>query len=176
MSIADNMVSEIFKHDKELPVVLIEIIKQKLGISIGEFSEKSGIPSSTLYKILSGERDPNLRTFRRILNTVGELEDGCMKKNKKFIAVVCSRGCLDVLEKTTLDTGRDIFDIKEYAVTSMEEAMIAAIQAEKDDASAIVCAPIVSSTVEKVVNIPVATIKPKLSIASAIELAAKKTN
>ena len=175
MSIADNMVAEIFKHDKELPVVLTETIKQKLGISIGEFSEKSGIPSSTLYKILSGERDPNLRTFRRILNTVGEVEDGCTKKNKKFIAVVCSRGCLDVLEKTTLDTGRDIFDIKEYAVTSMEEAMIAAIRAEKDDASAIVCAPIVSSTVEKVVNIPVATIKPKLSIASAIELAAKKT-
>ncbi|RZN15876.1 MAG: helix-turn-helix domain-containing protein [Methanosarcinales archaeon] len=176
MSIADNMVSEIFKHDKELPVVLTEKIKQKLGISIGEFSEKSGIPLSTLYKILSGERDPNLRTFRRILNTVGEIENEHVKKNKKFIAVVCSRGCLDVLEKTTLDTGRNIFDIREYAVTSMEEAMIAAIQAEKDDASAIVCAPIVSSTVEKVVSIPVATIKPKLSIASAIELAAKKTN
>jgi len=176
MSTADDVVAEIFRHNKELPALLSVTIKQKLGISIGEFSEKSGIPASTLYKILSGERDPNLRTFRRIMNTIREIESGYAKKKKKFIAIVCSRGCLDVLEKTTVNTGKDTFDIKEYSVASIEEAIIGAIKAERDGASALVCAPIVSSTVEKVVNIPVATIRPSSSVARAVELAAKKAS
>jgi len=173
MSIADYIVTEIFRHDKELSTVLTKTIKQKLGVSIGEFSEKSGIPASTLYKILSGERDPNLRTFRRILNTIKEIESGCAKE-KKFIAVIGTRGILDWIEKDKINFGKETIDIKEYAVTTIEEAMIAAIQAEKEGASALVCAPIVSPTVEKIVNIPVATIKPKSSVIGAIELAAKK--
>jgi predicted transcriptional regulator len=176
MDIADDIVTEIFRHDKELAPLLTTVLKQKLGVSIGEFSEKSGIPASTLYKILSGERDPNLRTFRRIVSTIKEIESGYAKKKKKFIAIVCSRGCLDVLEKAILNTGKDTFDLKEYAVTSIEEAIIAAIKAERDGASALVCAPIVSSTVEKVVTIPVATIRPKSSVAQAVELVAKKVS
>jgi len=176
MTIADDIVTEIFRYDKELPEILSKAIKQKLGVSIGEFSEKSGVPASTLYKILSGERDPNLRTFRRIINTIREIECAETNKKRKFIAIVCSRGCLDVLEKPTIKSGKDTFDIKEYAVTSMEEAIIAAIKAEQDGASALVCAPIVSSTVEKVVNIPVATIRPISSVARAVELVAKKVS
>jgi predicted transcriptional regulator len=175
MSIADDIVTEIFRHDKELPLVLTKTIKQKIGISIGEFSKKSGIPASTLYKILSGERDPNLRTFRRIINTIEEIESGCARK-KKFIAVIGVRGVLDGIEKKEITIGPETIDIKEYAVTTIEEAMIAAIQAEKDGAAALVCAPIVSPTVEKIVNIPVATIRPKSSVARAIELVAKKTS
>lgn len=174
MSIADYIVTEIFGHDKELSVVLTKTIKQKLGVSIGDFSEKSGIPASTLYKILSGERDPNLRTFRRILNTIRDIEGECAKNKKKFIAVIGVRGVLDGIEKKTISIGPETIDIKEYAVTTIEEAMIAAIQAEKEGASALVCAPIVSPTVEKIVNIPVATIRPKSSIIMAIELVAKK--
>lgn len=65
-------------------------------------------------------------------------------------------------------------DIKEYAVTTVEETMIVAIPAEKEGASALVCAPIVSSTVEKIVNLPVTTIKLRASVSRAIEQAAKK--
>ncbi len=176
MSIVDDMVTELFKHNKELHDLLSKAMKQRLGVSIGEFSEKSGIPASTLYKILSGERDPNLRTFRRIINTISEIESGYAKKKRKFIAMICSRGCLEVLEKTTVNTGKETFDVKEYSVTSIEEAIIGAIKAEEDGASALVCAPIVSSTVEKVVNIPVVTIRPSSSVARAIELAAKKAS
>ncbi len=176
MSIVDDMVAELFKHNKELHDLLSKAMKQRLGVSIGEFSEKSGIPTSTLYKILSGERDPNLRTFRRIINTISEIESGYAKKKRKFIAMICSRGCLEVLEKTTVNTGKETFDVKEYSVTSIEEAIIGAIKAEEDGASALVCAPIVSSTVEKVVNIPVVTIRPSSSVARAIELAAKKAS
>ena len=56
----------------------------------------------------------------------------------------------------------------------MEEAIIAAIKAERDGAKAVVCAPIVSSTIEKVLRIPVAIIMPRDSLFEAIELAARK--
>ncbi|HDN68386.1 transcriptional regulator [ANME-1 cluster archaeon ex4572_4] len=188
MNIADGIVTEIFRNGKELPALLTRAIKQSLGVSVGEFSEKSGVPASTLYKILSGQRDPNLQTFRRIINTIRAIEEAelggkrgrgsAAKEKRKFIAIICSRGCLDVLERTTITTEnpRATFDLKEYAVASIEEAILAAVQAEKDGASALVCAPIVSSTVEKVVSIPLTTIRPRSSVARAIELAAKKTS
>ncbi len=173
MGIAETIVNEIFVHNKELPEVLSDAIKHGLGISISEFSAKSNIPISTLYKILAGERDPNLRTFRRIIATVRAIETGDSRK-RRFIAVICSRGCLDVLDRREISVAGESFDLREYAVTTMEDAIIAAIQAEKEGASALVCAPIVSPTVERIVNIPVATIRPRTSIMRAIELAAKK--
>ena len=173
MTIADDIVTEIFRYDKELPEILSKAIKQKLGVSIGEFSEKSGVPASTLYKILSGERDPNLRTFRRIINTIREIESAGAEE-KKFIAVICARGILDNIEEKEIRAEKEVFELREYAVTTMEEAIIAAIHAEKRGASALVCAPIVSPTVEKIVDIPVATIKPDPGLMEAIKLAAKK--
>jgi len=174
MNIADDLVAEIFRYNKELPVILTKTIKHKLGVSIGEFSKKSGVPASTLYKILSGERDPNLRTFRRILTTIKEIEGAETNKKQKFIAIVGTRGVLDEIEQPTIIAGKEAVDIKEYAVTSIEEAIIAAIKAERDGASALVCAPIASPTIEKIVNIPVVTIKPISSVRRAIELAVKK--
>ncbi|MBE0516256.1 MAG: helix-turn-helix domain-containing protein [Methanophagales archaeon] len=173
MTVADDIVTAIFMQDKELTDIVAKAIKQRLGMSIGEFSEKSGIPASTLYKILSGERDPNLRTLRRIITTVREIERGSPQK-KKFIAVIGARGVLDGIEKDEINFNNEIIVIKEYAVTTIEEAIIAAIQAERDGASALVCAPIVSPTVEKIVTIPVATIRPTSSVTRAVELAAKK--
>ncbi len=174
MTIADDLVAGIFGQDKALPGILSKAIKQKLGMSIGDFSKKSGIPASTLYKILSGERDPNLRTFRRILTTIKEIEGAETNKKQNFIAIVGTRGVLDEIEQPTIIAGKEAVGIKEYAVTSIEEAIIAAIKAERDGASALVCAPIASPTVEKIVNIPVVTIRPISSVRRAIELAVKK--
>ena len=174
MAIADEIVAEIFTQDEALPDVLSKAIKQKLGMSIGDFSERSGIPASTLYKILSGERDPNLRTFRRILSTIKAIEGADTKTKQKFIAIVGTRSVLDEIEQMSISVGTQSIDIKEYAVTGIEEAIISAIQAERDGAAALVCAPIVSSTIEKVVTIPVATIRPKSSITRALELVARK--
>jgi predicted transcriptional regulator len=56
----------------------------------------------------------------------------------------------------------------------MEEAIVAAVRAEREGARAVVCAPIVSTTVEKILRIPVATIMPKNSLLDAIETAARK--
>ena len=174
MTAADELLTELFVQDQALPTVLTRTIKQKLGMSVGEFSAQSGIPASTLYKILSGERDPNLRTFRRILSTIRAIEGADAETKRKFIAIVGTRSVLDEIEQRSIAVGDRIIDIKEYAVTGIEEAIINAIQAERDGAAALVCAPIVSSTIEKVVTIPVATIRPKSSIWRALELMARK--
>ena len=174
MTIADEIVVDIFAENKALPGVLSKAIKQRLGMSVGEFSEKSGVPASTLYKILSGERDPNLRTLRLIVTTIRAIEADTAGKKRKFIGIIGMRGVLDEIEQATITVGQETMDIKEYAVTGIEEAIIRSMQAERDGASALVCAPIVSSTIEKVVTIPVATIRPKTSITRAIELVARK--
>ncbi|MBN1454669.1 MAG: helix-turn-helix domain-containing protein [Methanomicrobia archaeon] len=174
MTAADELLTELFVQDQALPAVLTKTIKQKLGMSVGEFSMHSGIPVSTLYKILSGERDPNLRTFRRILSTIRAIEGAEAKTKRKFIAIIGTRSVLDEIEQMSIAVGDRTIDIKEYAVTGIEEAIISAIQAERDGAAALVCAPIVSSTIEKVVTIPVATIRPKSSITRALELMARK--
>jgi len=171
---ADDIITELFMQDKAFPGVLSKAIKQRLGMSVGEFSERSGIPVSTLYKILSGERDPNLRTFRRILATIKEVAGETTNTKQRFIGVIGTRGVLDEIEQRSINAGTGIIEIKEYAATGIEDAIVRAIQAERDGASALVCAPIVSSTVEKVVTIPVTTIRPKSSITRALEFVAKK--
>jgi predicted transcriptional regulator len=64
--------------------------------------------------------------------------------------------------------------VREYSAMTMEDAIVAAIKAERDGAQALVCAPIVSYTLEKIVRIPVATIMPTTSVTNAIENASKK--
>ena len=140
-------------------------------MSAAEFSETSGIPPSTIYKLLSGHREPNIKTLRQIVRVLRKME-GTEKSD--FIAVIAARPVLDYITEKKLKVGDRLLTIREYSATSMEEAIIAAIRAERDGAKAVVCAPIVSTTVEKVLRIPVATIMPRDSLIEAIELAAKK--
>jgi predicted transcriptional regulator len=66
--------------------------------------------------------------------------------------------------------------IREYPALSMEEAIITAIKAERDGASALVCAPIVATTVERIVSMPVSTIRPPTeTLMEAIRRASKKS-
>jgi predicted transcriptional regulator len=67
-----------------------------------------------------------------------------------------------------------LITIKEYPATSIEEAIVAAVRAERDGAVAIVCAPITCPTIEKILHIPVTKIIPKSSLEDAIDLAARK--
>lgn len=91
-----------------------------------------------------------------------------------FIAVIAARSVLDNIVETKKKIAGRLVTIREYSATSMEEAIIAAVNAERDGAKALVCAPIVSPTVEKILNIPVTTMIPKNSLIVAIELALKK--
>jgi len=146
---------------------LKKVIKEDLGISIREFSELSGIPVSTLYKIISEEREPNLKTIRQIFNAIRRKED-------PFIAVIASRPVLNEITESYVKIGERAIRIKEYPANSFEEAIIASVRAEREGAVALICAPIISPTIEKILSIPIVTIIPKRDMKEAIELAVRK--
>ena len=144
-----------------------------LDMTLKEFAKAAGISPSTLYKMVGGERSPSLEVLRRILRTVGELEGG---KRGEFIAVIAARHVLDeVVERSMKIEGRQLLT-REYPATTLEDAIVASVRAERDGARAIVCAPIVSTTIERIVDIPIATIMPRDSVTEAIRLAARKSS
>jgi predicted transcriptional regulator len=157
-----------FTNDK-FKVELESLLIKSFG-TIKNFSDISGIPLPTIYKIFSGDREPNLKTLRKIHEVLKEEEEN----DDKFIALVASRSALNMLDENYIFEGDNKYLIKEYSVTNIEEVFIQSIRAERDGASALVCAPIVSSIVEKVVAIPVVTIMPQKSILVALKTAAKK--
>ena len=173
---ADDLIKALIESDEAFIKELARTIKDELHITAGEFSEKSNIPASTIYKLLSGHREPNVKTLRQIISVLRKFEGKDQLEGEKsgFIAVIAARPVLDLITEKKLKIKDRLLTIREYSATSMEEAIIAAIKAERDGAKAVVCAPIVSSTIEKVLRIPVAIIMPRDSLFEAIELAARK--
>jgi predicted transcriptional regulator len=168
---SDELIRAALESDGDFIRVFSRILKEELRMSAAEFSESSGIPPSTIYKLLSGHREPNIKTLRQMVSVLRKMEG---TEKTEFIAVIAARPVLDYITEKKLKVKGKLLTIREYSATSMEEAIIAAIRAERDGAKAVVCAPIVSTTIEKVLRIPVATIMPKDSLIEAIELAAKK--
>jgi predicted transcriptional regulator len=171
MSTVEKIIDAVFESDEDFRRILSATIKEELDMNMAEFAEESGVPASTLYKIMSGKREPNVKTLRQIIKTIKRLEGS---EKGEFIAVIAARPVLDNISETKRKICGNLCTIREYSATSMEEAIIAAVRAERDGAKALVCAPIVSPTVEKILRIPVATIMPKNSLFEAIELVAKK--
>ena len=171
MNIVEKIIASVFESDDAFQTTLSKAIKDDLNITVLDFSEQANIPPSTMYKILSGNREPNIKTLRQIIKTVRKLEGS---EHGEFIAVIAARPVLDNISETKRKIGGTLLTIREYSATSIEEAIIAAVRAEREGAKALVCAPIVSPTVEKILRIPVATIMPKNSMVEAIELAARK--
>jgi len=128
----------------------------ELRIDVHRLSRFSGVAESTLYKLVSGERsNPRISTFRQIIGAIKKLEG--LDEGEPFIAVIASRQSLDSLKTTYFGTGKRRFRIKEYPVSSVEDVIIAAVRAQSEGARGLVCAPIVSTTIEKIVNIPIST-------------------
>ncbi len=173
---ADDLIKALLESDEAFIKEFSRTIKDELHMTAGEFSEKSGIPASTLYKLLSGHREPNVKTLRQMVLILRKLEGEAQMESEKsgFIAVIAARPVLDLITEKKLKVKDRLLTIREYSATSMEEAIIAAIRAERDGAKAVVCAPIVSTTIEKVLQIPVTIIMPRDSLFEAIELAAGK--
>ena len=172
MTVASELIDSILESDDTFRETLRKILKTDLGMSIPEFSKTSGISQSTIYKILSEDREPNLRTIRQIITAIRKIEG---LKSEPFVAVIVARSVLNKIEERRAKIGGKLIMIREYQANSMEETIISAVKAERDGAVAVVCAPIVSTTIEKILRIPVATIMPKESMTEAIKLAAKKT-
>ncbi len=154
-----KLVIALIRGDKEFVEELKKVL-EKENISVAELSRRANIPYTTLYKIMNMQRKPNLKTLRAILKVFYEEKDS-------FVAVIAAR---HILEEISFDMSK----VKFYPSTNLEDVLISAVKAEKEGAKAIVCAPIISSIVEKMVDVPVVTIKPKDSLIKAIENALKK--
>lgn len=171
MKPSDELLNSVLVSDDVFGNILYRIIRQDLGMTAAEFAEEAEIPVSSLYKIRSGVRCPNIRNLRQIIATVRKHEND----SEEHIAVIAARMVLETITETKRKFGDHLITIKEYPASSIEDAIIAAVHAERDGARALVCAPIVSRTVEKIVSIPVTTIFPKESMNQAIEMAVKKS-
>jgi predicted transcriptional regulator len=148
-----------------------EALQEELArqdMSIRDLADRAGIPAATLYKLTSGRADPRLSTVRRIVNILEPRE-------KSFIAVIAARFLLDDIDNRDLTIGERKYRIRGYPADTLEECIAAAARAEKEGALGIVCAPILASIVEKIVDCPVAIIKPQQqTMIEAIETIAKR--
>jgi predicted transcriptional regulator len=167
----DRLMRASLISDDEFVVTLNSLLKHDLRISVKELSEESGIAQSSLYKILHGKRSPNLTTLRAIAHAMRHFSH---EGQEEFIGLIAARPVLDVVEDRVAEVDGHRMNVREYPVHTMEDAIVAAVKAEREGAIAIVCAPIVSSIVEQLVHVPVATIIPRGSVQRAIELAARK--
>lgn len=128
----------------------------KLGKNIKEFSEESGIPKSTLYKIVSSEeKDFRRSTLRQIIETVKRLE-GYGREN--VIGIITTRGALDMISRS-FEFGGKVVRVNEYPATTIEEEIIQGIRAEKEGVKGLICGPIAATTLEKVVDIPIVALR-----------------
>jgi len=132
---------------------LQEEIERK-GVSIRELANRAEIPVATLYKITSGERDPRFSTVQAIVNAL-QPSDG------DFVAVIAAKFLLEDIESSRIDVGDRRMKVRGYPAYTMEECIISAVRAEKEGALGIVCAPILASIIERIVDIPVAIMKPQ---------------
>jgi predicted transcriptional regulator len=167
----DRLMRAALLSDEEFVQALNHIMKQELRISVRELSERSGIAPSSLYKILHGQRSPNISTLRAVVHALRLLERA---GEGEFIGLIAARPVLDIVQERNAEVDGRRIRVREYPVHTMEDAIVAAVRAEREGATAIVCAPIVSSIIEQLVHIPVATIIPRESVQRAIELAARK--
>lgn len=166
-----NLQASALESDVRFRESLHEVLAD-LGWTAKELSKKAGISPSTLYKIMNEERSPSLDILRKILRAVRESEG---LRSGSFIALIVTRRVLDEVVERSVQIEDETVRIREYPASTVEDAIVSAIRAERDGAVAVVCAPIVSPTIEKILDIPIATIVPKDSVTEAIKLAAKKS-
>ena len=171
MDRANRLIRASMESDAAFRTALGEVL-DSLGMTVQDLSRKSGISPSTLYKIANEDRTPSLDILRRLVRSIKEVEG---LKAGNFIALIVTRQVLDEVVERTIKIGDETVRIREYPASTVEDAIVAAIRAERDGAIAVVCAPIVSPTIEKILNIPIATIVPKDSVTEAIKLAARKS-
>ncbi|MDV0444472.1 helix-turn-helix domain-containing protein [Methanorbis rubei] len=138
------------------------------GMTVRQLAEATGIPPVTLYKISSGERDPRLSTVRKIVRVFSP-------HHGKFIALIAAKFLLDEIEGTKVDIGGVEYRIKGYTANSLDDCILAAVRARYDGAAGIICAPILASLIERIVDVPVAIMKPEMdAVFIAVDSIAKR--
>ncbi|MFA4876088.1 MAG: helix-turn-helix domain-containing protein [Methanoregula sp.] len=141
---------------------------RRRNMTVRELAERSGIPLATLYKISSGEVDVRLSTMKKIVSVLEPYRP-------PFVAVIAAKFLLDEMEGHEITIKDTLYRTRGYAANSIEECIIAAVMAEKEGAAGIICAPVLASIVEKIVDVPVAIIKPKAAtVLDALDVVARR--
>ena len=165
MTVSD-LISGMLREDGGFQKAFRSILDDELGMSLNEFCQLSGISQSTMYKILEDKREPNLRTVRQVIKALKILMEAA---DSHFIAVIASTTVVENLPRTIEMEGGVVINVREYPVSTVEDAIIAAVRAERDGALGVVCAPIVAPTIEKILAIPVSRVIPTSSVMLAID-------
>lgn len=161
-----DLISSMLRDEGGFQKAFKEILDDELKMSLNEFCRVSGISQSTMYKILEEHREPNLRTVREIIKAIQRIN---AKDSEKYLALIASSKFMAGLPKYLETEMSGSVKLKEYPVTTVEDAIIAAVRAERDGALGIICAPIVASTVEKITSIKVYTVFPLDSVINILE-------
>lgn len=165
MTAVDDLVAGMIREEGGFQKALKRILANDLQMTINEFCKTTGISQSTMYKIVEEQREPNLRTARAIVRAVKILT---ANTEGMFIAVIASHQVLQTLPDSTVVDGR-VVKLQEYPVSTVEDAIISALHAERDGALGVICAPIVAPTIERILSIPVSPVMPTNSVPLAIE-------
>lgn len=163
--IIPDLISGMLREEGGFQKALRNILDEELNMSLNEFCQISGISQSTMYKILEDKREPNLRTVRQVIKSLKIIIE---PEDSHFIAVIASTMVVENLPKT-IDMDGLTVAIREYPVSTVEDAIIVAVRAERDGALGVVCAPIVAPTIEKILAIPVSRAIPHNSVLKAID-------
>ncbi|MCL1984489.1 MAG: helix-turn-helix domain-containing protein [Methanomassiliicoccaceae archaeon] len=160
-----ELISGMLREEGGFQKALKNVLVNELNMTVNEFCLATGISQSTMYKILEEKREPNLRTIRAIIKAVRYLS---AEPDERFIAIIASHQVLQTISETVKVGNKDIL-LREYPVATMEDAIVSAVRAERDGALAVVCAPIIAPTIERILTIPVSPVIPSSSIFAAIE-------
>lgn len=173
MTADEDLLWAAIEGDEVFRVELRRVLREELGMTARDFAKESGLGESTVYKMLSGDRHPNLSTLRRVISAVQKIIGS---QRGRFVALIVARSVTEDLAPELEALGLGDLELREYPAFNLEEAIIQAVRAEREGALALVCAPIVSTTIERILHIPVATIQPRESVLRAIALAVSKVN
>ncbi len=152
----DALISAAMESNEKFAEMLRMVMKRK-GITVRDLSAGSGIPVSTINKMLSEERDIRLSTFREVIRYLAP--QSVDLEGDIAVGLIAARPALNALSKHQYPVRGKKVIVKEYPANNLEEAIICAIRAERDGVQGLVCASIVAATVEKFVRIPIVTIK-----------------
>ncbi|RLF08926.1 MAG: transcriptional regulator [Thermoprotei archaeon] len=140
--------------DESLASSLRESLRE-LGITLSDFSRMSKIPLSTLKKVLAARGGISLSTLRAIVTAISKLEG---KHVEPFIAVIAAVTTLSKVKLTALRLQDMVVKVREYGVSTLDEAIKASLKAQFEGAAVIVCAPVVAHFIKDLVSIPIVTL------------------
>ncbi|MCL2510076.1 MAG: helix-turn-helix domain-containing protein [Methanomassiliicoccaceae archaeon] len=161
----EDIISSMLREEGGFQKAFRNMLDEELEMTLSEFCAMSGISQSTMYKILEEGREPNLRTIRMIIHALNVITKS---DDENFVAVIASSTFMESLPKTMEVENRKV-TIREYPISTVEDAIIASVRAERDGALGIVCAPIIAVTVKKILRIPVSPVMPLGSVLKALD-------